>query len=87
MRKLPRPTYFAVDDSPIKESFQNIVNTYGMPRYKEINPAVFTMITFPFLYGVMYGDVGHGLLLFCIGTYLVMNPLVKRSKEHQKAGQ
>ena len=87
MRKLQRPTHFAVEGSPIKESFQNIVNTYGMPRYKEINPAVFTMLTFPFLYGVMYGDVGHGILLFCVGLYLVMNPLVKRSKEYEEAGQ
>ena len=87
MRKLQLPTHFEVQGSPIKESFQNIVNTYGIPRYKEINPAVFTMLTFPYLYGVVYGDVGHGLLLFCVGLYLVMNPLVKRSKEYENAGQ
>jgi V-type H+-transporting ATPase subunit a len=40
-----------------------IVNTYGVPSYQEINPAVFTSVTFPFLFGVMFGDIGHGLLL------------------------
>jgi V-type H+-transporting ATPase subunit a len=35
--------------------------------YKEINPAVFAIVTFPFLYGVMYGDVGHGGILLSIG--------------------
>jgi V-type H+-transporting ATPase subunit a len=37
---------------------------------KEINPAVFAIVTFPFLFGVMFGDVGHGFLLFFVGTLL-----------------
>ena len=37
---------------------QSIVNTYGVPRYREANPALFTAVTFPFLFGVMYGDIG-----------------------------
>jgi V-type H+-transporting ATPase subunit a len=37
-----------------------IINTYGVPRYREINPAVFTVASFPILFGVMFGDVGHG---------------------------
>ena len=52
------------------EAFQNIVNTYGVPEYKEVNPAYFTIITFPFLFGVMFGDVAHGGLLFLFASYL-----------------
>ena len=55
------PTYFRTNF--FTETFQNIVNAYGAPRYKEINPAVFTMITFPWLFGVMYGDIGHGIII------------------------
>lgn len=40
--------------------------------YKEVNPAVFACVSFPFLFGVMFGDMGHGTLLFIAGLCLVM---------------
>lgn len=40
--------------------------------HKEINPAVFAIVTFPLLFGVMFGDVGHGFLWFFIGTVLCL---------------
>lgn len=40
--------------------------------HKEINPAVFAIVTFPFLFGVMFGDVGHGFLLFFMGLVLIL---------------
>ena len=52
---------------------QLIVDTYGIPRYKEINPGYFTIITFPFLFGVMFGDIGHSLFLLCLSIYLLIN--------------
>jgi len=41
-----------------------------VPRYREINPGLFTVATFPFLFGVMFGDIAHGLLFFIFGSYL-----------------
>lgn len=39
--------------------------------YKEVNPAIFAQVTFPFLFGVMFGDMGHGTLLLIFGLGLV----------------
>ena len=59
---------------------QMIVDTYGTPRYKEINPGYFTIITFPFLFGVMFGDIGHSLFLLCLSIYLfIQNKSLSKS--------
>ena len=39
--------------------------------YKEVNPSVFSIATFPFLFGVMFGDIGHGTLMALFGIILI----------------
>jgi V-type H+-transporting ATPase subunit a len=65
------PTYF--ETNKFTSVFQGIVDTYGTPRYQEANPALFEVIMFPFLFGVMYGDIGHGLIMLIAAVYLVKN--------------
>jgi V-type H+-transporting ATPase subunit a len=62
------PSYFKTNE--FTAPFQEIVNTYGIPGYKEVNPALFAIITFPFLFGVMFGDIAHGSMLFLFGCFM-----------------
>ena len=64
------PTYLILND--FTYPFQTIVSEYGVPRYREVNPGLFTIITFPFMFGVMFGDIGHGGLILLMSIWLVM---------------
>ncbi len=44
-------------------SFQNLTNAFGLPNHREIDPAWFMALGFPIIFGLMFGDIGHGLLL------------------------
>jgi V/A-type H+-transporting ATPase subunit I len=57
----------ALYNSGILSAFQLLVTTYAQPRYEEVDPALLVALTFPLLYGAMFGDVGHGLMLALLG--------------------
>jgi len=67
--ELNPPTYFRQNN--ITKPFQLLTDTYGVPRYKEMNPTLFNCISFPFEFGVMFGDIFHGSFLLIVGLILV----------------
>jgi V/A-type H+-transporting ATPase subunit I len=50
--------------------FQQLVDLYGTPSYGEIQPTAFFAISFLLMFGLMFGDVGHGAVLFSAGYCL-----------------
>jgi vacuolar-type H+-ATPase subunit I/STV1 len=43
-----------------------------LARTPQVNPAVFTIMTFPFLFAVMFGDFGHGILMLFFASFLLI---------------
>lgn len=64
------PTFFKTTE--LTYMWQTIVDTYGIPTYQEANPATISMVTFPFMFGMMFGDMGHGSIILALGLYLTI---------------
>ncbi len=61
----------ALDNPPFFRAFQGLVTNYGYPNYGELDPVTIIALTFPLIFGIMFGDVGHGILLTLIGALLL----------------
>ncbi len=66
--------------------FMTLLRLYGVPRYTEIDPTLFLAITFPLLFGIMFADVGHGIVLIIVGL-LGMWVYRKKSQGIRDMGQ
>jgi V/A-type H+-transporting ATPase subunit I len=50
--------------------FEEIVSMYGTPSYNEIDPTTFVGVTYLLMFGMMFGDVGQGLVIALL-SYIV----------------
>ncbi|GMM33725.1 H(+)-transporting V0 sector ATPase subunit A [Saccharomycopsis crataegensis] len=75
------PTYHRLNQ--FTSGFQAICDAYGVPTYREVNPGLPTIVTFPFMFAIMFGDLGHGFILTLIGLAIVLN---QKSLSEMKRG-
>ncbi|MBN2558397.1 MAG: V-type ATP synthase subunit I [Clostridia bacterium] len=67
---LKSPT--ALKNIRIVKPFEFIVKTYGTPSPNEIDPTLFVAITYVLMFGLMFGDVGHGAVLALLGLVIYL---------------
>ncbi len=56
-----------LDTPPALQPFEKLIRSFSCPRYGEVNPVVPFAFSFLLLFGIMFGDVGHGLILALLG--------------------
>ncbi len=60
-----------VQDNPgPAKPFEILVEAVSLPKYSEVDPTLFLLLTFPAFFGFMIGDLGYGLLYLGIGAVL-----------------
>jgi V/A-type H+-transporting ATPase subunit I len=72
--ELPRPAWVEpptlLRPAPLEGLFRPLVEVYGTVRYRDVNPTAFTAVSFVVMFGMMFGDVGHGLVLALLALWL-----------------
>lgn len=79
------PTYNKTNKFTL--GFQTIIDAYGTAKYTEVNPGLPSIVTFPFLFAVMFGDLGHGAIMTLAAAAMIYweKPL-QRGKQDELFG-
>lgn len=64
-------------NNPLVKPFEFFVRMYGLPLYNEIDPTFFVAVSYMLMFGMMFGDLGHGFVLLLGG--LMINRLKGKS--------
>ena len=64
----------ALENPMPSEPFEVLVRAFSLPKYNEIDPTTFVALIYPFLFGLMLGDIGYGAVVIGIG-FLVQRRL------------
>lgn len=72
--ELPRPPTIEpptrMEDTGLRRSVRPLVRTYAVAPYEDVDPSLFAGVTYVLMFGMMFGDVGHGLVLAGLGALL-----------------
>lgn len=70
-------------NSKLFQPVEGLVTIYGVPGYQEINPTPLLGITFVLMFGMMFGDLGQGLVLAAIGGLLALRVMPQLAGQAQ----
>lgn len=68
VKRLKPPT--KLKNNGFFKPFESLVSMYGIPSYDEVDPTVFVGITYLIMFGIMFGDLGQGLVIALLGYLL-----------------
>lgn len=57
-------------NSKLVEPFEMFVKMYGLPSHRDMDPTPYIAIVYTLLFGIMFGDLGQGLLVSLLGFVL-----------------
>ena len=75
-----------IKPNKIFKPFTLLTRLYGMTNYSELDPTPIVAITYPLLFGLMFGDLGQGLVLFLLGLFMVVINLKNKENSMYDAG-
>lgn len=64
-----------IENSKWIKSFSSLVKLYGLPKYEEIDPSIFFALSYILLFGIMFGDLGQGLVFVLLGFAIYKNKI------------
>jgi V/A-type H+-transporting ATPase subunit I len=59
-----------MDQQGVRGTLRPLVETYAVVPYRDVDPSLFAGLTYVLMFGMMFGDVGHGLVLAALGAWL-----------------
>lgn len=65
----------------ILRPFEMIVSGYGLPRYTELEPTLFVAVSYVLMFGMMFGDAGHGAVLVLLGLGMILGVKAQKIKD------
>lgn len=67
--------------SRLLRPFEMLISTYGLPDYQEIEPTLFVALSYIVMFGMMFGDAGHGMVLAAFGVAALIAGQRKKVKD------
>jgi V/A-type H+-transporting ATPase subunit I len=57
-------------NNSVTKPFEGFVEMYGLPSYNEIDPTPIMALTYSVIFGIMFGDLGQGLIVLFVALFM-----------------